>query len=76
MIRTLCIGAICALTLAIDVVQAGGRASQPNIVFIFADDAGYADFGFHGSDVMRTPRLDQLARTGTVFSQAYVAHPT
>lgn len=76
MIRTLSIVAICALTLAIDVAQADGGASQPNIVFIFADDAGYADFGFHGSDVMRTPRLDQLARTGTVFSQAYVAHPT
>ena len=76
MIRTLSIVAICTLTLVFDVAQADGGAAQPNIVLIFADDAGYADFGFHGSDVMRTPQLDQLARTGTVFSQAYVAHPT
>lgn len=52
------------------------EAEPPNIVLIFADDAGYADFGFHGSDTMRTPNLDQLANTGIRFTQAYVAHPT
>ena len=52
------------------------EAQQPNIVLIFADDAGYADFGFHGSDTMRTPNLDQLASTGIRFTQAYVSHPT
>ena len=35
---------------------AEAQTQQPNIVLIFADDAGYADFGFHGSDTMRTPR--------------------
>ncbi|MGX5856546.1 sulfatase [Dyadobacter jiangsuensis] len=45
---------------------------QPNIVFILADDAGYADFGFQGSQVMKTPHLDALARQGVVFGQAYV----
>lgn len=50
-----------------------GHAEKPNIVLIFADDAGYADFGFHGSEVMRTPRLDRMAREGTRFSQAYVS---
>ncbi len=49
---------------------------QPNIVLLFADDAGYADFGFHGSTDFRTPNLDELARTGVLFSQGYVSDPT
>ena len=49
---------------------------QPNIVLLFADDAGYADFGFHGSKTMKTPNLDQLARQGVRFKQGYVSDPT
>lgn len=49
---------------------------KPNIVFLFADDAGYADFGFHGSKVMITPNLDKLAKQGVRFKQAYVSDPT
>lgn len=47
-----------------------------NIVLFFADDAGYADFGFHGSRVMKTPHLDRLAKEGMIFRQAYVSDPT
>ncbi len=47
--------------------------SKPNIVFILSDDAGYADFGFQGSDIMKTPNLDKLASEGTKFNQAYVS---
>ena len=46
--------------------------TKPNIVFIFSDDAGYADFGFQGSKEMKTPNLDQLASEGMKFKQAYV----
>jgi arylsulfatase A-like enzyme len=49
---------------------------QPNIVFLFSDDAGYADFGFQGSKSMITPNLDRLAERGIRFTQAYVSHPT
>lgn len=45
---------------------------KPNIVLIISDDAGYADFGFQGSTVMETPRLDELAEQGMKFQQAYV----
>jgi arylsulfatase A-like enzyme len=48
----------------------------PNIVLLFSDDAGYADFGFHGSSTIRTPRLDELASRSIRFTQGYVAHPT
>ncbi|MEO9890915.1 sulfatase-like hydrolase/transferase [Aurantibacter sp.] len=49
---------------------------KPNIILLFADDAGYADFGFQGSKEMITPNLDQLAKEGVRFTQAYVTHPT
>ena len=38
-------------------------ASQPNILYIVADDLGWKDVGFHGSDI-KTPNLDKLAATG------------
>ncbi|MBX2814695.1 MAG: sulfatase-like hydrolase/transferase, partial [Saprospiraceae bacterium] len=49
---------------------------RPNVVLIFADDAGYADFGFHGSRSMITPNLDRLAKRGIRCTQAYVTDPT
>ena len=45
---------------------------KPNILLIIADDAGYADFGFQGSEVMKTPYLDQFRKQGMLFQQAYV----
>ncbi|MEI8652896.1 sulfatase-like hydrolase/transferase [Pseudoalteromonas sp. Hal273] len=45
---------------------------QPNILLIIADDAGYHDFGFQGSEVMQTPTIDKLASQSVVFEQAYV----
>lgn len=49
---------------------------SPNIVLLFADDAGYADFGFQGSTTMITPNLDRLAGQGVRFLQGYVSDPT
>lgn len=46
-----------------------------NILFILADDLGWADLGCYGGDLHRTPRLDQLAAEGVRFTQAYAAAP-
>lgn len=46
-------------------------APKPNIVYILADDLGWGDVGFHGSDI-KTPTLDQLAQTGAQLEQFYV----
>lgn len=46
-------------------------AARPNIVFIFADDLGWADVGYHGSEI-QTPNLDRLAQEGVRFRQHYV----
>ena len=52
------------------------RGDQPNIILIFSDDAGYEDFGFQGSEVMKTPNLDALANRGVRLTQGYVTDPT
>lgn len=49
--------------------------SQPNFVFILADDLGWADLSSYGSSFYETPNLDQLAAEGTRFTQAYAACP-
>ncbi len=46
--------------------------SQPNIIFIIADDLGWADVGFHGGNVP-TPNLKQLLTEGVELRQHYVA---
>lgn len=48
------------------------RDKKPNIIVIIADDAGYIDFGFMGSKDLETPRLDDLAKKGVVFTDAHV----
>ncbi|WNJ20575.1 sulfatase [Pontibacter sp. G13] len=57
-------------------IETPAPQSQPNILLIFSDDAGYADFGFHGSKTMPTPNLDKLASEGVRFTQGYVSDPT
>ena len=46
---------------------------RPNVIVIVADDAGYADFGFMGSTDLETPNLDQLAKNGTIFTDAHTS---
>ena len=48
-----------------------GEPSRPNILFLIADDLGWSDVGWHGSEI-RTPHLNQLARRGVILDQHYV----
>ncbi len=57
--------------VAVMPVAAQRSAPQPNIIHIVADDLGWADVGFHGSDIT-TPNIDQLAKTGATLEQFYV----
>ena len=47
------------------------KKRQPNIVFILADDYGYNDIGYHGSEI-RTPVMDGLADQGVKLRNYYV----
>jgi arylsulfatase A-like enzyme len=45
--------------------------SQPNIVFIMADDLGYADLSCNGSRHCSTPSIDRIAERGVRLTQGY-----
>src|SRR5690606_31757356 len=47
----------------------------PNIIFILADDLGWADLPAYGNRFNETPNLDRLARQGALFTNAYAAAP-
>jgi len=64
-------GALGILGGALASAGAPNRPGQPNIVFILADDMGWADVGYHRS-VIQTPHLDRLAAGGVRFDQHYV----
>ncbi len=48
---------------------------RPNILFILADDMGWADLSCYGRPDYKTPSLDRLAAQGIRFTQAYSAAP-
>jgi len=47
------------------------QETRPNIIFILADDLGYAELGCYGQKKIRTPGIDRLAAEGMRFAQAY-----
>lgn len=49
--------------------------AKPNIVFIMADDLGYADLSCYGRRDYETPHLDRLAAEGTRYLDAYSNSP-
>lgn len=52
--------------------QTGGAASaKPNILFVLADDLGYADVSCYGRRDFSTPNIDRIAADGMRFMQAY-----
>ena len=60
-----------ALALGIESKGAPPPAKPPNIVFILADDLGFADVACYGRPDLRTPNIDHLAAEGVRFLQAY-----
>ena len=52
-------------------IQAKEQAKKPNIIFILADDLGYAEIGCNGADKYKTPNIDKLANDGIRFTNAY-----
>ncbi len=52
-----------------------GAPAKPNIVLILADDLGWRDLSVMGSTFYKTPNIDQIAKDGLLFTDAYAAYP-
>ncbi len=63
-----------AATLMIVSVLAASAQNKPNIIFVMADDLGYAQLGCYGQEKIKTPRIDQLARQGMRFTNFYAGN--
>ncbi len=69
----------CFIATSISCLSANesGAEKQPNIVILYSDDAGYADFGFQAgvrNDMKAlTPNIDRIAKSGAVFTNAYMS---
>ena len=62
---------VLALAAGLEVRCTAPSAKPPNIVFILADDLGYADVACYGRPDLKTPNIDHLAAQGLRFLQAY-----
>jgi arylsulfatase A len=73
-IKYLGIGTV-ALNLPCLSLSASESPRKPNIIFILADDLGWAELGCYGNTFNETPNLDKLAKHGMRFTDAYSAAP-
>ncbi|HLO79557.1 MAG TPA: sulfatase-like hydrolase/transferase [Chitinophagaceae bacterium] len=64
-----CIALLCCIT------GVGSGQVRPDIIYIMADDLGWADLSCYGNKEVHTPNLDRLARGGMKFTSAYAAAP-
>lgn len=55
--------------------QAPEKTPMPNIIYILADDLGYAELGVYGQERIETPNIDALAANGMLFTQHYSSSP-
>jgi arylsulfatase A-like enzyme len=50
---------------------AQGQPARPNIIWIMADDLGFADLSFTGQRAFTTPNIDRIGREGLFLRQSY-----
>src|SRR5690606_29011762 len=51
------------------------QTAPPNIIFILTDDQRWDALGYAGNEVIHTPEMDELAREGVYFKNAFVTTP-
>jgi len=66
-----------AMTCALSTVTAfsAEAAAKPNIILVFIDDMGWADFSCFGNTDAKTPNFDRMATEGIAFESFYVNSP-
>ena len=56
-------------------LPAFSQEAKPNIIYIMADDLGWAELGSYGQKKIKTPNLDRMAAEGMRFTQHYTSAP-
>ncbi len=69
--RTALLGSAATAALLGAPAFAAAPPRRPNVLYIMADDMGYADLSCYGRTDYATPRIDALAREGLRFTSAY-----
>ena len=62
--------------LSILFVRSSWSAEAPNIILLMGDDHGWDETGYNGHPHLKTPVLDEMARTGLRLDRFYSAHPS
>ena len=71
-VQRLIFGSILTMLTGLAAAPVQSQETQPpNIVFFLVDDLGWSDVGCYGSNFYETPAIDQLARDGMLFDNAY-----
>lgn len=75
--KTIICACLCGLTtLSMGFTQDKLSQKKTNVILINADDLGYGDISCYGNKVFQTPHIDQLAKDGVRFTQAYSSAAT
>lgn len=64
-----------AIFQSLELFAADTALDRPNILYLVADDLGYADLGVQGCKDVPTPNLDSIASNGVRFTSGYVSAP-
>lgn len=68
-------GALSSMMIGCSPVKEEPKEMPVNFVIILSDDQGWNQVGYQGTDFYETPRIDQIAREGIYFTDAYSASP-
>lgn len=63
-----------ARAMAGDGTPAAGSAERPNVLFIFSDDHAYQALSAYSDDLIQTPNIDRIAKSGMRFDRCYVTN--